>query len=374
MILHLIEDEKVVSRMIENFETARPGENMFVCMCRKNRKDNYIPIHIKTNIEVTYFDYRYDKFEKDLSNYDLVIIHYLTYQKALFVDKYVRKDARICWAVWGGDMYGILNGYYGYKLYSDENSYHKRWTIKGVIKSVLGIERKRKRIILSFVKNQVKEIIGFEEDKELLESNIGISGIKVHQFYYYPIEQILNENLLNKSISDSSCHILCGNSGSYTGNHEYVLNILKDLDLSNWKVIMPLSYGGSPSYISKVKHYGTELLNSSFVPLKEFMPLDDYNQLMVSSRICIYGHWREEAFGNIVIALYLGAKVFVSNRNPFIKGLRRLGFIIFELERISQEELETPLSLDEKDNNRRRCLELLSASKTQGFINTIVNG
>ena len=57
--------------------------------------------------------------------------------------------------------------------------------------------------------------------------------------------------------------------------------------------------------------------------------------------------------GNIVVALYLGAKVFMSGKSPLYEDLTGRGLIIFKLEDITQESLDTPLSRMQKDNNRK---------------------
>lgn len=373
MIVHLIEDEKVVDRLIDNFENVCPGDNIYVCMCRKSVKGSYTTVHIHTQIPIHYFDYRFDSFDGDLSKCNLVIIHYLTYQKALFVNKYVPKTVRVCWSIWGGDLFGLLHDNYGYKLYSPENSYHKKITAKYLFKLLTGVEYNRNREIKRFIRNRVGGIIGTEADRLLLESYLGLSALKRFDYYYYSLEQILNVELLASTVSSGSKKILCGNSASFTGNHKYILNIIKGIDIKGWSVIMPLSYGGSSSYVDEIAQYGVECFGNSFTALKTFMPLSDYNHLMQSSPICIYGHWREEAFGNIVIALYLGSKVFLSVKNPYLKGLRELGFIVFELESISREDIERPMLESDRNLNRTKCIDLFSINKTQSYIDRIIN-
>ena len=48
----------------------------------------------------------------------------------------------------------------------------------------------------------------------------------------------------------------------------------------------------------------------------------------------------------------MGAKVFIAGRNPVFAWAKGHGLIVFELETITQQELDTPLTADEKVSNR----------------------
>ena len=44
-----------------------------------------------------------------------------------------------------------------------------------------------------------------------------------------------------------------------------------------------------------------------------------------------------EAIGNIIVALYLGAKVFLSHVNPVYEWAQSHGLTVYELEKLSQK-------------------------------------
>lgn len=373
MILHLFDDEKVVSRTIENFESVIPGENIFVCLCRKKRRNVYEPKHIKTKFQVFYFDNKCDSFSLDLCKCKLVIIHYLTIEKIEFVNKYINQGTRICWSIWGGDFYEYLERKSHYELYSYDNPYkRRRFTFKCLLKYVMGIEYYRGKIIDKFIRERVNEIIGTHENLIELE-HITKKSFVNHKFYYYQLEQILG-NLITEYVDYRNKIILCGNSASFSGNHSYVLEILSKAGISGFDIVMPLSYGGNERYIGGVIKKGKELFKEHYNPITEFLPLSKYNNLMIKSSVCLYGNWREEAFGNIVIALYLGAKVFLSYKNPYLKGLTDLGFVVYKLEDISVKDINTPMHLEDIKRNRSLCMELFSYKKIPEYINNIVNG
>ena len=110
-------------------------------------------------------------------------------------------------------------------------------------------------------------------------------------------------------------NILLGNSASETNNHKEIFNILSRHDLKSRKVIVPLSYG-SQEYRSKIIDIGKKLLGDSFVPIVDYMPLNEYSSIVASCNVVIMNHLRQQALGNIGTALYQGAHVYLDSSNP----------------------------------------------------------
>ncbi len=185
-------------------------------------------------------------------------------------------------------------------------------------------------------------------------------------FFYYPIESILGTEMMNKWVEGNNIQI--GNSASTTNNHEYAMRYLAKLELNDRKVVVPLSYSGTAEYRNSVKKAGTTSFGNNFIPLENFLPLEEYNRLMTSFGVAIYGNWRQEAIGNILISLYLGAKVFLPKVNPVSEWAKRHNLIVFELETISQEAIDTPLDEASRKHNREILLELYSLNRLKSLI------
>ncbi len=133
-------------------------------------------------------------------------------------------------------------------------------------------------------------------------------------------------------------------------------------------MIVPLSYSGSKNYKKIVIERGKNLFGENFCPLTDFLPLAEYNELMTSAAVAIYANWRQEAIGNIIIALYLGAKVFISGRNPVFAWAQGHDLIVSELEGLTQRELDTPLTAEEKLHNRRILAELYNKERFSDLV------
>lgn len=367
MILHLINDEKIVNRTIESYDSVLNNENVFIVFCNKDSYP-FIPKYVHPRSNVIFYDERYDKIERDFGNFGKVLIHFLDENKINFIEKYVKHSPVIYWAIWGADIYSDLLQSRGYRLFSPENSYLKRGKIKRNVLSFLNYYKIRARKKEKFIRERIDYIGGDNGDILLLKKYLGISKEKYLTFGY-SYDVILGEKLKQCKVSENSKSILCGNSASYTNNQEYVLNFLKRMGVdSSYKVKMPLSYGGDKEYITSIIEKGRLYFGECYTPILEFLPLEQYNQLFLDARICVYGSWRQEAFGNIVIALYLGSKIYMSRNNPLVYSLRELGFSLFIIEEATQKTFFEPLSELDNKKNRNLVIDLYSLERKKQLI------
>ena len=351
MQLHLFDDEKVVNRAIELFEKALPNQNIYICFI----DDAVQFINATDNL---YFYKEGKSFQKEnLKDVDKIIIHFLSYRKILFINTYLPQSIPCYWNIWGGDLYNTILEYMGCPIYYEPKFLGPKFFIRKAL-SHLKIYSSIQKYILNFIKDRITYFVT-NADYNIAKQYIGnyITGVQVTGFRYYPIDVILGK-LADKSVKGNV--LLLGNSASFTNNHSYAFKYLSDLDLNNKKIVAPLSYGGSLKYINHIIKQGDRKWGQSFVPLQDFLPLDEYNQLMTTAEICIFSSWRQEAFGNIVIALYLGSKVFLSERSSLISYFKSIGVVVYTLEEIKQADIDFPLSDEIKNSNRKILFELLN--------------
>ena len=345
MLLHLVDDEKIINRTIDSFEEALPGRNIFLCFA---------------DLPTKYVRPRYNLYfigdstiSENICKWEInaIIIHYLSYKKIVFLQKNFYPKVPIYWMMWGRDFYNNLLYSRGFPLY-----YKFHWPgLKYLVKHIfnrLGIFSRTDRFINQFIKERISYCLTTKEEFALCMKYMGsiFKNIKcIDSFFYYPIDMILASN------ADKAANgriVLVGNSCSFTNNHLYALKYIKHLNLTNKEIVMPLNYGGHEKYKQSIVKRGYRYFGNKFHPLLSFMPLDQYNRIMLKSEICIYGSWRQEANGNIIIALYLGAKVFMSRKSPLFLYYTNMGLLLFPLESITQEKFDTPLSEKEKLHNR----------------------
>ena len=359
MILHLFDDEKVVNRCIESFEKAFPDDNLYICFHDTELK------HVKPHRNL-HFCGNIDVFDNSLlSNIDRIIIHYLNLKKVNFILKHNLVNIPVYWCVWGADLYNTFLVNRGYSIYYEPQFLGKLHNIKILIKKILlkfSIISPTEKYMLNFIKDHINYLVS-SVDFFIAKQFLGnyIKGEQVKNFNYYPIENVLG-NLSSQMVNGNI--IMIGNSASFTNNHSYAFKYLSKLNIKGKQIVTPLNYGGSPDYIKHIIKQGKRIWTDSYKPLLDFLPLDEYNKLMLSSEICIFSNWRQEAAGNIRIALYLGAKVFMSEKSPFFHFLQEIGVNVFSLENMSQEDLDIPLDDESKKRNRDIIFNLYNEKST----------
>lgn len=364
MILHLVNDEKIINRTVRLFESAAPGKHLFVVFA-SSKRFKYVTPSASVISKADFFK------RKDRCVFSSVVIHFLNTRKIRFIKKCGLRNIPVYWIIWGADLYNKLLEPQGFEMYyRSEASYGSC----GILRTLFVPFQKMRTAIrvnktIKFVRNRVNYLVTdtTENDYEkFIQYYPEMKKIPWRDFFYYPIDEILGETLVNAQVAGDN--ILMGNSGSLTNNHEYAYEYLSGLNLGNRKLIVPLSYSGSKNYKKIVIERGKNLFGENFCPLTDFLPLAEYNELMTSAAVAIYANWRQEAIGNIIIALYLGAKVFISGRNPVFAWAQGHDLIVSELEGLTQRELDTPLTAEEKLHNRRILAELYNKERFSDLV------
>lgn len=353
MNLHIMQDEKVISRTIEYFNEALPGQNKYIVLIPKA---DYECIYVKNEAECIYKEvYNTKHFWQtigDVSQYNYIILHSLDKNKIRFVRR--TTHPRMAWIIWGADLYFRLLRPKGYKLFYDERIIRNTFQLGySPLKRILA-NLKQYFIYRNTFKaaKKMRYLLGLQGDYDLLVKYYPyLKLIERKDFFYYPLDDIIPKALLeNQNIGND---IIVGNSGSIYGNHEEVFKQLSNINIGDRKVKVPLSYGNS-SVINYLKAKGELLLGDCFVPILDFMPLDEYIRFLCSAKTYIYGNYRQEAVGNIVVALYLGGAVFLHPSNVLLKEYRNMGCICF-----STEELVEKINYRLTDEEKKKNMEIM---------------
>ena len=378
MILHISRDEKFLDSAINIFEGAAPGQNKYVIWQQdphekipsyfyrfsingQNRIKSFpakkletaenLKFIVKNQDRVTYAFYGTNSFFDligDLSQYRAIVFHSLVYNQAKLAVT-IRKKSKIplIWSPFGYEVYNMLPEF--------KRDLSKPLTAKK-FKSTISLSEKLLNSLNTLkgktVKKAIKQmgfcVIAIDQEYDLYREKIGITA-KHLWFSYYPVDKLIDER--NKNFTGNN--ILLGNSSTPSNNHFEALEFLSKLDIKDRVIISPLSYGDK-KYGELVAEKGIALFGNKFRPLKEFMPLAEYNQIIMSCNIVIMNNIRQEAFGNILTALMFGATVYLNNENTIYQYLVSLGVKIFSInEHFDSSEtrkLETLSTLEIKSN------------------------
>lgn len=216
------------------------------------------------------------------------------------------------WIPWGGDLYRQ-------EFYPEP------------IKSRL-IEWCRGRLIRRLQGIATPTWGDYEYARELYRTNAKYlnSGCNIFDFEIGDLD-----SLREKKCSTSPVRIQIGNSGDPTNEHIKLFYSLLRFKDENIEIHTPLAYGDL-GYIETVIARGKELFGNKFVPQTELIPPRDYNCQLASIDILVFNHQRQQGFGNLVISLYLGSKVFLhKNVSTWYYLSEKMGCKLYDTSTIS---------------------------------------
>ena len=340
-LLHIAPDEKFIDSAIDLFESTTPGQHTFVILLPLGIGR---PTLVKQVHRITCFHDQADSLRglvAVVADYDAVVIHYLNGPAKRFISM-CPTDTRLLWLAWGFDLY------HPFPIF--EASMFQSETKKILREMAGGRFRPKVREIKTLIKAQLFRLsVPFSStinadlrvvrrmhacatvlpDEWPIVRQLGFKG-RFFRFNYGWVERLLPAK--NPEIRVSGSNILVGNSSTPTCNHVEIFEMLSKFDLGARKVIVPLSYGDL-NYRPHILRRGRELLGTAFMPLENFMPIADYMKLLESCGTVILNHHRQQAVGNIIASIHMGAKVFLNECNPCHAFFSRIGVRLFSLQR-----------------------------------------
>lgn len=363
-ILHLINDHQVIERTIGVYEEIFPDQNEVLLFNETNATkhlDKYASCTLVTSKNLKHIAQAYD-----FSNVTHVIAHYMTMEKIDFI-KFIPQNVHVCWEVYGYDLYNQFLYPNGYSLYySDIDAYYKYYFFRKHFKLLFKTAMKIKGYDVYYnwqLKRQFDYIVRRIDsiqyccsyDAKYIEDYANRS-IPSYEVFNYSLTEVLGD--LKDAPYSEGRDILVGNSASFSNNHLYALKFLKTYKLSDdIRFLMPLSYGGIPAYVNDVEKQFENFFSNQVKIIKDYLPLHEFNKIFLQLKSAILPAWRQESIGTIIMCLYLGIKVFMSNKSPLYHCLKEIGFILYELESAVAEDFITCLKEEYQECNRKLVLE-----------------
>ncbi len=279
-----------------------------------------------------------------LNRADKIIIHSLFNQKVVIALAMMPWLLKKCyWMIWGGDLY--------VHKFSERNI---KWKIREIFR----------RPVIKNMGNLVTYIKG---DVDLARSWYGATG-QYHECIMYPSNMYKNLNIQKKETNEINIQV--GNSADPSNNHIEVLEKLLKYKDESICIYTPLSYGNS-EYADKVISLGSEWFGKKFIPLVNFMPFEEYINILGSIDVAIFNHKRQQAMGNIITLLGLGKMVYMRNdttqwsffedKNVFVKDVEKISDILAleELSAIGNQDKNINIDIIKKYFSKENYLEQL---------------
>ena len=375
LILHIVSDEKFIDIAYKMFEKVSPSNNEFMLVSNKEIQFKYIkntPITL-----ISPYEFLSKKFARSLTKYDFIIIHSLFYDIKLQLIMNSDKNIKFVWIGWGGDYYNFLDSNLYLKktstLYQSilkENKIPIKQKIKNFIK---------KNIYLRYINDREKAInrINYfapvlNDEYFLVKNSFKNFRPKFIDWNYGTLDEALG-GFIDKRINGNN--ILIGNSASFTNNHLEAFDMIRKLNIEKRQIIVPLSYGNE-IYKNEIIKHGEDILKNNFYPLIDFMPLNEYNEIISTCSIVVMNHLRQQAGNNIVVMMYLGAKIFLNKENLFYSSYKNRGAIIFSMDELNNENIYNNLTDDEVEINRNVLRNIIAEdvvlNKTKNLIDIVM--
>ncbi|TKS56988.1 TDP-N-acetylfucosamine:lipid II N-acetylfucosaminyltransferase [Mesohalobacter halotolerans] len=382
-LIHIATDEKFINNAYWQFEQALPSQNLFYILVNTTNSEQlkYLKLEehmvlIKNNLNNVRI------FLKKIEKYEHFIFHGLGYTQSVIFNRLPRGSFR-CWILFGAEFYQNSYLFNSRKLLGHRTNllFRKETSRISVFKNLFRnsyykIKNKTKNPGLE-IKDAIEsaDFLGllYKDEFNFIKSKVNNKTLQYFKFSYYPIEKMLNDT--EKFVSGDN--ILLGNSASYTNNHLDVIDLLSKLNITNKKIICPLSYGNE-LYAEKIRLEGQLKLKDSFKALVDFMPLQEYNLYLEKCGFVIMNHYRQQAVGNVMVMLWMGAKVFLDERNTLYHYLKRLNIYVFSVKLdLNENELSSILTRDQQLHNRKILLQEIGQDfllhELEVFLNKITN-
>ncbi|MEL7601203.1 MAG: TDP-N-acetylfucosamine:lipid II N-acetylfucosaminyltransferase [Proteiniphilum sp.] len=373
MIVHFVVDEKIIDQTIDNFLEIS-SENVFLVFTHEKNK-KYIHITREGSF-IRRFDYRYEDINEVLNEIKAkaIIIHQLNLNFAKAINQ-IEKTIKIAWVVWGFDIYSLPK--ISYNLFAPKT---KKFIISQKPIRLLAWKLKKHAYMTNFFYNYVvrkakpKEIelraiqrIHFfctyiKEDFDYFKKYYSFNHLEFIETAFSSINQYLAGNNKLRILKDAN-NILIGNSNTLQSNYLDAIKLVAEEKKNINKVFVVLSYGPDKLHKRKVIESGEKLLGTTFFPLLDFLPRNQYIEILQSCSTGIFYHYRQQAMGNIIAMLYMGARVYLSEKNPAYHYFLRKGVFVNSIENDFKKFQTKRLESEKSDINRKQLDLIFSHEK-----------
>ena len=353
-IAHIFDDAIITNATVELFNKISGFDQSFYVL--KNTANSKFEEGQKRNelIKIIPLNDYSEAIKRVILENDVIYFQALSYEKAkaLQATKFSKKV--FIWGLWGYELYNLA-AYYN----SSESEFATNISEKKSLKKKLIDFYTFKVVYPKAIKKIDFTFFFLKHDFELLNQSVKHHAL-LHQGCYQTIENLFSKD--NVLVSKGN-NILIGNSSTPSIRHEFVFEKLKNFELNNRKVIVPLSYGDTV-YRKNISVYAKNIFGANFEGLVDYMNLSEYTKILETCSVAIMAHKRQQAFGTILMLVYGGLRVFLSEESPFYDWFKSNGIVLFSIENELTDENLASLSHEIADKNRQALQQILSEEKT----------
>lgn len=364
-ILHILAEDKFSDYTIAQFDSLSIPSDYVLILTGED--EALVALRAKAKI-MRRGEEAYSQMLESLSRYKAIILHGMFWLYDYDILTRIPPTTKVAWVHWGGEIYGRKD------VYHDFISPLSRIaeTIHAWKACIIG---KRKfnphyELPLDVFRRADYCLTDEREEYEYAYNYIQNPNLQYLMYNYFTLEEVLG-NLINKRCDGNN--IFMGNCAHNECNYWGAIPKVARLKNREQKVIIPLSYG-APWVRNGVIRLGRWLYGKDFMPLVDFLPREQYNKLICNCSTMVMPHHVPRAQGNIITALWLGMRVYLSEHNMTYHYFKRLGCTVYSIEKDlkrSNKERFTPMTDEELEHNRKILYTIYSRESTMKAVQHI---
>lgn len=279
--------------------------------------------------------------KKILKIADFVIIHNMAFSNREISKLSDDEAGRCVWCVWGPDLYKNSN------LLGKSSGYNFLRTIYHLFCyqniSTANIERENALLADTKISKFKAICAGFEGDIKEIKNRF--PSISVYQalypasFFFDDINGWL-KNVNKYDENTNRVKILLGHSAFEFLQHKKWLNRLYKIR-DKVELFIPLNYG-SEKYADKIEQLAKKKFGENAIVFRERMNPEEYFCKILSQvDIAIFDFNIQSAYGNAILLLFLGKKIYYPENSVMYKGLKKNGVNVFKIEDINVKNINS---------------------------------
>lgn len=320
MILHLLTDDKFTDYTIEQFSSVDP-HSKFV-LIPSNGMMRYVEMQDKCQI-IQQDSSEFKELLRHLGDYTAIILHGMHWGHwETPILKQVPDHVKVAWNLWGSDIYGRkdIQDTFLTPLNKFAQRLHNIRTFHG--------ENHDWEIDKALFQRIDYCLADELEEFEYVQKYTGNYRMKHLWYAIFNIEKTLGSLIGSRVNGDN---IWFGNCASITANHFDAMYRLLRYGIEDKQVIASLSYN-TPWLRNRVSTLGKIIWGKQFVPLTTFLPREEYNRMMLSCGTMIMPAHLPQGHGNILTGLWLGMRVYMSEKSIAYDFFKRIGAHVYSFE------------------------------------------
>ncbi|RUO62626.1 TDP-N-acetylfucosamine:lipid II N-acetylfucosaminyltransferase [Pseudidiomarina insulisalsae] len=209
------------------------------------------------------------------------------------------------WLVWGGDVYYRPSG------------------------NQLPLKIKFMRMMRRRVIRQMGYIV--TSVKGDYEKAVEWHGTRSPNLPYFMYTNSLYQYVAPPERNTAKTRILLGNSAMRSNHHEQAMDIIAPYVNDAVEIICPLNYGDL-EYGKEMAKLGEQRFGRAFRPILDYMPYDEYMQILSTVDIAVFNHDRQQAMSSTRVLLGMGTRVYLRKETTSYANLTGLGAKLHAIE------------------------------------------